>query len=113
MAYITTLELRDRLPLEGQGVSDAEIDDAISAANAYVSALTGDTAGTGAVPRSAAAKLAQADVLDIIYPRDTRDTTAMQVILRQNAEEVLKRYLSVDDDPVTGAPVAYLSEVPW
>jgi hypothetical protein len=117
MAYITTEELKTRLPLDGEGVSDDEIDEAIASAVEYVAALTGDTDGEGAVARAAVAQLAHADVLDIIYPRDARSTDAQSVIMRQNVESMLKRYfeaLADDDSNLTTTPsVAYLESAPW
>ncbi len=91
--YLPVEELRARLPLDGEGISDDELSEAIGAARDYVVSLTGDVSGVSAVTRNAVAKLAHADALDIVFPRDVRSTDAASVILRQNAEAILKRHL--------------------
>lgn len=118
MTYITPADLRSRLPLDGEGVSDLQLLEAVEAAVEYVAAITGDTVGEGAVARNAAAKLAHADALDIVYPRDARSTNAESVILRQNAESLLSRYLVATKDTdgdisTTDVPDGYVSTLEY
>lgn len=117
MAYISAVELRTRLPVDGQGISDSEIGEALASAIEYVAELTGDVEGASAVSRGAAADFAHADLLDIIYPRDARSTNAASVILRQNAEALLSRYLKAkadnDNNPTTVPSVAYIQKAPF
>lgn len=96
MAYITKPEIRPRLPKEGAGISDGQIEEAIASAVAYVSARTGDSTGDNALAKSAASKLAQADLLDLVFARDTRysqrDLDSPSEQLRQSAERDLTMF---------------------
>jgi hypothetical protein len=118
MAYITAPELRERLPLDGEGISNSEIDEAIASAVEYVVELTNDANGDSAVSKNAVAKFAHADVLDLVFPRDARDRDSASVIMRENAELILSRYLEAkadpDDDPLTiGTMTAHVEYPPW
>jgi len=117
MAYITAARLRDRLPLDGEGVSDEQVQEAIDAAVDYVAALTGDESGESALARQAAASLAHADLLDVVFPRDARDDTAQAVILRENAQRALAAYAEANpkppepEKPLTATPPGYVTEL--
>lgn len=118
MAFITRAELRERLPREGSGVTDAQIDEAIESAVEEVTGATGDANGDSAMTRQAAASMAQADILDIIFPRDARREGSASTSLRVAAEGKLGRYLQIqmnkagDNDPTTiDVPAAYINVV--
>ena len=96
MPYIDTETLRKRLPQEGSGIEDEEIDLAIEAAVERVAGLTGDTSGASALTRSAAADIAEAKILDIIMPRDARDRESSQSVLRQAAADAIASYLDIE-----------------
>lgn len=95
MAWITEGEMRDRLPREGDGISEDEISLAIASSVERVSGLTGHTAGDSALAQSAAANLAEAKLLDIIMPRDARDRESSQSVLRQSAADDITAYLDI------------------
>lgn len=118
MAYITTPELRDRLPLEAQGVSESEVGQSIDSAIEFVVARTGDSAGESAMLRDAVGKLAYADIWEIIFGLDVRATDSTAVVLRKQADLLIMRYLEwkkdVDTDPLTSnAGTAFLIEAPF
>ncbi len=108
MAYIDAESLRNRLPREGQGITDEEVQEAIDSAIEEVSGVTDDSTGESALTRQAVASLAQADCLDIIFPRDARTPEAEQGVLRLSAERKLLRFLDNkrnkegDQDVTTG-----------
>lgn len=106
MAWITITELReDRLPVEGDGISDAEIAEAIGSAIEEVVGILGSSAESSVLAQSAVASLAHADVLDIIFPRDAREPGSEATSYRLAAERKIARYLEIhqqqDDDPST------------
>jgi hypothetical protein len=118
MAYITTPELRERLPLEAKGITDPEIDDAIASGVEFVVLRTGDMQGASAMLRDAVAKRAYADVWEIIFGRDVRATETTAVVLRKQADVLVTSYLEwkkdVDEDPLTSnVDTAYIQKVPW
>ena len=109
MAYITAVELLDRLPLNGRGVSTAQVQEALESAVEEVAAVTGDTTGKGANARKAVANYAHADLLDIVFPRDARERDSESTVLRQNAERALAAHARAHPDP---APDLSRDEVP-
>jgi hypothetical protein len=100
--WITEDELRNRLPVGGDGVTTEEVEEAVASATEYVEALCGDGASTSALCRSAVAGYAQAALLDIIFPRDARDRDSQSVILRQNADASLARYRDIRESEESG-----------
>lgn len=118
MAYITTPELRDRLPLEAQGVSESEVGQSIASAIEFVVARTGDVEGESAMLRDAVGKLSYADIWEIIFGLDVRATDSTAVVLRKQADLLIMRYLEwkadVDQDPLTmGENIGYVIEAPF
>lgn len=118
MPYITEPELRDRLPLDGQGVSTEQVEEAIQAAVEYVSTVTGDESGDSALARQAAASYAHADLLDIVFPRDARERDSESTTLRRNAERALAGFArahpeSDDDHSKDEIPDGYSGVMYW
>ncbi len=105
MPYITLVQLKGRLPREGEGLSDDELNLFIESAVEKVKGLTGDEDGFSALARSAAANLAEAKALDIIFPHDARSEGTIQAALRASAGEDISHYLEIkrnnDNDPTT------------
>lgn len=100
--WITADELRNRLPLSGEGVTDSEIEQAIEAAVEYVEAMGGEGAVGSALCRAAVSDYAHASCLDIIFPRDARDRDSGAVTLRENAAAALFRYREIREAKDSG-----------
>lgn len=112
MAYITEPELRGRLPLDGGGVSSAQIQLAINAAVAEVSGLTGDTNGTNALAQQAVVNKALAELFDtVIYPGDARRPGSESSALRAAADRSINAFLKIkadtDKDTYADPPPGY------
>lgn len=117
MPFISADELRIRLPRDGEGISDAEIQEAIDAAVAYVVVLTDDPAGSDGVAREAVADMAFGKIMDLVFPRDAREPVSVGTRMRQDAIKNLNAYLKAkaesDSDPSTpNVPVIYVEEEP-
>lgn len=117
MPYLDATQLRARLPMNGEGISDPQVQEAIDAAVEYVSTRTGDEAGDSALARNAAATLAHADLLDIVFPRDATDRDNGSLAMRQNAERALTAYLDArrdtDQDGQPDVPPAYVTALEY
>lgn len=117
--FISEPELRGRLPLDGEGLSDSEVQEAIDAAVEEIVGQTGDTTGESAIVRGAVINLAMADLFDTkIYPQDARRPGTESSALRQSVDRALTAYLKiktdVDQDPLTSnADVAYVDYAPF
>lgn len=113
MAWIDIAGVRRRVPREGEGVEDGEIEENIASAIEEVVGILGSDSATSDLAISAVANLAVADTLDIINPRDARDRDSEQNVLRASAERKMERYLTIkqsDTDPSTAdVPAGYIA----
>lgn len=117
-SWITEGEIRNRLPVGGSGLTTEEVADALQSAAEYVEALYGSGANESSLCRSAVAGYAQADLLDIVMPRDARERDSQSVILRQNADASLSRYRDIHESEESGTepddvPDGYAGIMDW
>jgi hypothetical protein len=120
VAIYTLTQMRAVVPRNGEGVEDFQITSAINSASEEVFGIVGDNAEAqdSDLVTSAINNLAQAEVLDIIFPRDARREGSSQLVLRESAERKLGRYFQIlaeqagDQDPTTvDSPPAILTSL--
>lgn len=93
--------------MNGEGISDEQVQEALDAAVEYAVSRTGDAEGESALVRNAAATLAHADLLDIVFPRDATSSAEDNgsLAMRQNANRAISAYLEARaDKDQDGAP---------
>ena len=118
MAFITAEQLHGRLPLDGDGVSLDQVQEAIDSAVEEVAGITFDTDGTSALARQAVVNLALAELFDtVIYPGDARRPGSESSALRASATRALAAFEKIkadaDKDGRPDPPVAYVSYAPF
>lgn len=117
--YITPEALLNKLPANGKGVARWQAEQAINSAKEEVIGLTNDEQGTSEMLRTAVAHMAQADLEDDVYGRDSKDRDQLHV-LRRNGVRLVDRFLEIralkqgaEDQNADGVPDAkgYAREV--
>jgi hypothetical protein len=97
--YITAEELRGRLPLDGEGLSDSQVQGPVAAAIEYIAGLTGDTEGNSPLLQEAVINHAMAYLFDtLIYPQDARRPGTESSALSKSVDNLLEQYRTIHTD---------------